>query len=66
MLVMTWTHETPCPLCETPVVWTMTDREYRELRADLVGDPEKAGRLDTVSLETTVNLDELAEVNTDD
>ena len=43
MLQMTWTHETPCPLCETPVVWTMTDREYCEVRAELHGDPEKAG-----------------------
>ena len=43
MLVMTWTQEAPCPLCGIPVVWTMTDREYCEVRAELHGDPEKAG-----------------------
>ena len=43
MLMMTWTHEIPCPLCETPVVWTMTDREYCDVREELRLDPEKAG-----------------------
>ena len=41
MLQMTWTHETPCPLCGTAVVWTMTGREHSEVKAQLDRDPER-------------------------
>ena len=43
MLMMTWTHETPCPLCETPVIWTMAAPEYLEVLTELSGDPDKSG-----------------------
>ena len=38
MLKVTWTNELPCPSCGIAIVWTMPDREYREVRAQLDRD----------------------------